>query len=533
MRRGLALLALFALLAVLHTWPLASDPAGLGRLDNDDTGLNVWAIAWVQHVLPRAPLQLFEAPIFHPEPHTLAYSEHMLVPALMGAPLRAAGVGPVAVYNLLVLIGFALSGWTMCLVAARWTGSTTAGMVAGTLFAFNAHLLTRIPHLQALHLEFFPIALWAFDRVLTAPPDRTRGAAAVLVAAFVLQALCSNYTLVFVSGALLMAAAIRGNEWLGPDRWSRAAWLVASGVVAVLLLAPVLWPYYVVSRDQGLVRSIDEVRLYSAGWQDYLVTGGRLHYGLWSHRFFEDRTALFPGVTALALAVFAVTQREVRRDPRARMLLAVGVAGLALSFGPALPGYTWLHAHVPLLQGVRAAARWGLLPLTAVAVLAAYAVALLERRWRRSPYWPAAALALLSLLTFEALRAPMGLTPVTPVPPLYARLTTAPGAVVEWPLFAGRSVSENARYLVHATRHFRPLVNGYSGFEPAAYRQRAERWQPFPALSVLDEMRALGVSHVVVHLADTDARVQADVMAEPRLTLIEDDGERRLYALAR
>ena len=74
----------------------------------------------------------------------------MLVPSLMGAPLLWAGVDPVVVYNLLVLVGFALSGWTMSLVMRAWTGSTTAGVVSGMLFAFNAHLLTRLPHLASL-----------------------------------------------------------------------------------------------------------------------------------------------------------------------------------------------------------------------------------------------------------------------------------------------------------------------------------------------------------------------------------------------
>ena len=39
------------------------------------------------HQLPRDPLHLFDANIFHPERNTLAFSEHMLPQALMGAPL--------------------------------------------------------------------------------------------------------------------------------------------------------------------------------------------------------------------------------------------------------------------------------------------------------------------------------------------------------------------------------------------------------------------------------------------------------------
>ncbi len=75
------------------------------------------------------------------------------------------------------------------------------------------------------------------------------------------------------------------------------------------------------------------------------------------------------------LAVAGLGLREVRQDPRVRMMVAIAIVGVALSFGPALPGYPWLHAHVPLLQGIRAAARWGFLMLTAVAMLAGFTVA--------------------------------------------------------------------------------------------------------------------------------------------------------------
>jgi len=580
MRRAAALLAAFVAMATLHTWPLASNIAGLSRLDNDDTGLNVWIIAWVAHILPRDPANLFNAPIFHPEPLTLAYSEHLLVPSLMGAPLFWTGVSPTTVYNLLVLAGFALSGWTMCLVMMRWTGSLTAGIVSGLLYTFNAHQLTRLPHVQALHMEFVPLALYSLDRVLTAVPGTEVQRAEVqstrvqstrvqnpavssvasaapcssvssvpsaapcssacsaatlgLASAYVLQALCSNYTLVFLTVALLVAAAVRGGEWIGPARRSRMGALVLAGVIAVAVLAPFLWPYYLVSRDQGLVRPLDEVRLYSAGWLDYLATAGRIHYDWWSYRVFEGRTSLFPGVVAMLLALIGVTDAGARKDPRVRMTAAIGILGVALSFGPALPGYGWLHEHVPLLQGIRNASRWGVLFLMAVAILAGYGIAAAERRAGRSSYRLAAALAVLGLVTLEALRAPMGFAPVTPVPAIYDRLREATDAVVvEFPLYAGPRVSENARYLVAATRHFRPLVNGYSGFETEAFRERADRWRQFPADEVINEMRAIGVTHVMVHTRDLDSELVNASALSARLVLLEDDGERRLYRVTR
>lgn len=154
-----AALTLFVVMAVVHTWPLASDPAHLSRTDNADTLLNQWVITWVAHQAPRDPMHLFQANIFHPEPDTLAYSEAMIVQSAIAAPVLWLGGTPALAYNIVLLTGFALTGWTMCLVMARWTGSWTAALVSGLVFAFNAHTFTRLPHLQAQHGEFLPLAL--------------------------------------------------------------------------------------------------------------------------------------------------------------------------------------------------------------------------------------------------------------------------------------------------------------------------------------------------------------------------------------
>ena len=93
-RRSSAL-AVCILLAVLHTWPLVLHPGRYSRNDNADTQLNEWILAWVEHQLPRAPLHLFEANIFYPAHDSLAFSEPLIVPALIGAPLAWSGGSPV------------------------------------------------------------------------------------------------------------------------------------------------------------------------------------------------------------------------------------------------------------------------------------------------------------------------------------------------------------------------------------------------------------------------------------------------------
>ena len=154
-------------LAILHTWPLATAPGTLSRNDNGDFVLHEWIMAWVSHQVVTNPLHLFDANIFYPERYTLAYSDHLFVQSMMGAPLLWAGASPVLVHNLVLMAGFALTGWTTCSgdpkVDRQLAGRRSC---SGTLVAFNAFTLTRLPQIQDLHLEFFPLALFALDRLL-------------------------------------------------------------------------------------------------------------------------------------------------------------------------------------------------------------------------------------------------------------------------------------------------------------------------------------------------------------------------------
>ena len=94
-------LAVFVVLAVLHTWPLVLAPDTLSRNDTADTVLHEWTLAWLAHQIVHDPLHLFDANIFYPDRLTLAYSDHLFIPGIFVAPLIWAGLSPVLAYNLL------------------------------------------------------------------------------------------------------------------------------------------------------------------------------------------------------------------------------------------------------------------------------------------------------------------------------------------------------------------------------------------------------------------------------------------------
>ena len=164
--RRLAAFAICCCLAIAHTWPLALAPGRHSLNANADAELNEWIMAWVAHTLPRDPLHLFEANIFYPAHDSLAFSEPLIVPALLGGPLAWMGASPVLVHNLILLLGLALTAFAACLVIEAWTGSLAAGLLAGSALAFTTPPLTRRAHLQALPLYGVPIARFAVDRII-------------------------------------------------------------------------------------------------------------------------------------------------------------------------------------------------------------------------------------------------------------------------------------------------------------------------------------------------------------------------------
>jgi hypothetical protein len=531
-RRGAspaASLTLFIALAILHTWPLATAPGTLSRNDNGDAVLHEWILAWVAHQIVTDPLHLFDANIFHPERYTLAYSDHMLVQSLLGAPMLWAGASPVLVHNLVLIAGLALTGWTTSLVVRHWTGSWLAGVVSGSLVAFNAFTLTRLPQLQDLHLEFFPLALLALDRLLDAPRVRH---ALTLAGAFVLQSLAGTYLMVFTFLSLVAAAVVRPREWMH-GRWRGvAACLVLAALTALAALTPFLLPYYYAREAVGLGRSLEDTARYSAELTDYLAAPGRIHFEWWGRRFFQG-DALFPGFVALALACAGIAAHGFR-DRRARMVLAIGVAAFAFSFGPAFPPYRWLYGLFPLLSGIRGAVRFGQFALAAIGILAGFGVMAILRR---SPSKAGHALVALLLagVHVEALRAPLFYSEFHGIPPIYDALRDlSRRAVLVWlPFPSSPQFHLNAPYMLASTRTFNPTLNGYSGFKPPSYYQHVEALKAFPDETSIRYLQKLDVTVAIVDGQTMRPANLARLSEFPMLSLWKADGPLRIYLLAR
>ena len=103
------------------------------------------------------------------------------------------------------------------------------------------------------------------------------------------------------------------------------------------------------------------------------------------------------------------------------------------------------------------------------------------------------------------------------IPAIYRHVAALPEAVlVEFPFPQPVVIQDNGPYVFASTVHFRPMLNGYSGFTPASYYLHAAVAQRFPSAESLREFGLLGATHIVVHGARLGAGVDRAVGGERR-----------------
>ena len=114
---------------IIVTWPLGRH-AATHATGHWDSFFGSWRLAWIADAVRSRELSLFDAPIFYPQARALALSDAVLLPGVVFAPLRYAGMTPTVVYNLALTAGFVTSGVAMFLLVRSLTGRADAGLVS-------------------------------------------------------------------------------------------------------------------------------------------------------------------------------------------------------------------------------------------------------------------------------------------------------------------------------------------------------------------------------------------------------------------
>jgi hypothetical protein len=466
----------YLLLLAVMSWPLVRDLAHSGPLYRPDGRLNAWILAWGGHALWTEPLRVFQAPSFHPLPDTLAFSESMLLPAALAAPVGALG-GPVLAYNLVFLASLLFSGLGVYLLVRRGGGDRLAAFTGGAFFAAGPHRWTRLPHIQAQVTAFLPFALLALDRFWERRTLRRALVVGLLVA---LQGLSSVYLGAITAAAVTVAVGVGLFGGLRVRDLGRLA-------VGFLLAAAVLWPtarpYYRMRAFQGQEFRMADVGAAAATLPSYLASGTHLWGEVTRRQLMPGQATdvLFPGLVVLLLGIsgLSVAPRRYRAAGLALCLVAV-----VFSLGPATGLYRWLHEHVVLIRSVRVLTRFALIPALVLAVLAGLA---LTRRRRL-----VVLLALVAMMA-ESSNLPLRLSRYNGPPPAARWLAGREGAVVYVPMG-----DVDTRALLDGLAHLRPLMNGGGAFLPRPYDRALDMLAGQPLDDeALRFLRAVDVRHVV------------------------------------
>src|SRR5581483_5817930 len=106
---GLSAVLYFAL-TLAFAYPLSLHPATRVLPVGADVNLYLWTLQWDVHALTHRPLSIFDANIYYPFRHTLAYSENLIGSAMLAAPILWIGGSPILALNIVALLSCVLCG---------------------------------------------------------------------------------------------------------------------------------------------------------------------------------------------------------------------------------------------------------------------------------------------------------------------------------------------------------------------------------------------------------------------------------------
>jgi len=583
--------------------------------DPGDPLFNLVVLKWGIHELRSGMHGFWDLPFFFPARQATTFSDHLLGPAAFATLFTAVIPNPLAFYNILLLGSFVLCGFTTWFVLRRSGLGAAAAFLGGCMFAFSPFRWDQLSHLQVLLMQWIPVTLWSWDRLLAAPTWRR---AVPFVLFYALHVTGGCYLGYMIHYPLLVILLVRAPAlWRSGRVRQTLAVLIPVGALAALLLATIFLPYLRTAQKQA--RMPVEILDYGASLASYVtLTGQNLYAGWWSARWQRPENTLFAGVLPTVLALLAAwrgwrrlrtpPRRPLLRSQRALLLVLAGLAAGAWVLGELRVWYPFVGLPAPDLE-LLSRHRLGVFALVA-ALLALTLRRLWGGNWplRLGDLDPWKRGVLLSgilcfLLTFPLLYLPLmrvipglagmrvparfyafvsfslvffaaceldrclrALAParrrlatglvaalllleLTPrpinweplpqgaeVPDVYGWLAQQKSvdALLELPL---RDNTTDILYMYFATFHWKPLVNGYSGYIPVHYWELMESCcYPLPDPAQLAQLRRWGVTHVLLHEDALDkpwkrraAREWAD---QSGIAVEYEDGTDRVYRIA-
>ncbi|MFM7040140.1 MAG: hypothetical protein ACKO2L_20740 [Planctomycetaceae bacterium] len=462
---------------------------------------NVWTIIWNSQQFQRGFDGYWDAPVFFPERRAFAFSEPQPATLLL-APLHPHKRTPALALNLWLVISLTLNG----LFTVRLLRILCVPMLFATA-AGTAMVLHPLVHDQLDSAQLVPLwpSLWTLAalvklRQCSCVPETTLRAVSArgleVGIAFCWTAACALHHALFL-GLLLLLTGWTLIPFQSLRRWLPGA--VAAGIICLSLI-PAANVIRSVLKGPDFVREESLVTQLSVSPLDFARTSANAQLNLPALRggsFFP----MNPGWIRLAAALLAcigcyVGRCSLTADQRAamRFLIAFTVVAALLCMGPRLQPGSWriwsfLADWLPGFAQVRSPFRFGyffqagLLLLSAIGGCVCCRLRVLQNHaWFRKLL----TVLLVVIISFEVLPGQLQLAgvpdlarPLDWIEEVQSQLPAGHGLLIlpAAPTSNAAAFEETVRWMIRCTASGIPIVNGYSGFFPAAHYQLLQRLQ--------------------------------------------------------
>ena len=389
-KAALAAVSGYILLSLLITWPMvlhfSTKIPGVG---GDDL-MFVWNYWWVKHAVMDLKTNPFYTDyMFYPHKTALFMHTYAFTNGVLSVPLQYIMPLP-AVYNVITLLSFTLSGLGAYLLAFKFAGNRKAAFISGFIFA--AYVSAYMLYANIYSAQWVPLYLYFLLSAFDAEEGRPWLRHSILAGVLLVASFFSDYY--HFIGAFFFTLIVL-LFYLVSKKQSPAMLLKRFSPV-ILIALPFILPVVIVLIKQSgmygfqgsLAKSLgteknvaDLAGLFSPSPSNPIT--GRLSFtGLLTGMTPMDKSC-YLGVTAVFFMAFALLKR--RLDMKMAMWLAAAVFFLALAIGP-YPHFLGKQLPVPMpfklfalssfFAQLRAPVRLAIYAMLAISILAAAGMAM-------------------------------------------------------------------------------------------------------------------------------------------------------------
>jgi hypothetical protein len=309
----------------------------IGKLSHDQVQY-IWTLYWWPFAISHHLNPLFTTYIWHPYGTDLSIAPT----AIPGASFLAFPItllfGPVASFNLLIIIGSALSAFFTFLIIHSLTKSYQAGVIAGLLFGFSTYQFVQVVHMHTELTFLLPLITYL---VVLFWEKKIQSIAFILLVALCLTFQYLIAIEVFVTLSLFIGISVIIFLLVYPEHFKKVMHVLlhlsAAYAICAILLSPFIYTAFVSGIptkpfNPTAYFSIDPLNFIIPTKVTYIGANAFAQLSSTFGSFFEASGYL--GIPALAIIILYAVKNW--HEKMTRVLFFILLCFMILSLGPKL-----------------------------------------------------------------------------------------------------------------------------------------------------------------------------------------------------